>query len=146
MVAPYRWSFIGRDWWLPGTGFLELLDANEERSLHTGEVEGSIPSAPTIFASISRAFSFPISPLTTSQNGTKREDDASSRGESVDFVLRLFCSDIGEMSDQNRVAPYVGPPLKLSRPGVIRQEPWVLAAPAFLMITKYFADAPTSGL
>jgi hypothetical protein len=33
LVAPYRWSFVGQDWWLPGTGFLELLEANEERSL-----------------------------------------------------------------------------------------------------------------
>jgi hypothetical protein len=90
LVAPYRWLFIGQDWWLPGTGFLELLEANEERSLHTGKVEGSIPTAPTIKVRISRAFSFPISSLTTFQNGTKHEDDASSRGESVDFVHCVF--------------------------------------------------------
>ena len=66
------------------------LSSAGERSLHTGEVIGSIPIAPTIFARIWRVFLFPISSLTTFQNGTKREDDASSRGESVDFVLGWF--------------------------------------------------------
>src|SRR5665811_807396 len=76
--------------------FVNKFHALGERSLHTGKVEGSIPSAPTIKVRILRALLFPISSLTTFQNGTKHEDDASSRGESVDFVLRLFCSDIGE--------------------------------------------------
>ena len=62
---------------------VRALSSAGERSLHTGEVIGSIPIAPTILARISRAFSFPISSLTTFQNGTKREDDASTRGESV---------------------------------------------------------------
>ncbi|MGC2338526.1 MAG: ABC transporter substrate binding protein [Pseudolabrys sp.] len=56
-----------------------LLAFFAERSLHTGEVVGSIPTAPTIIARISRAFSFPISSLTTFQNGTKHEDDYTGR-------------------------------------------------------------------
>jgi hypothetical protein len=61
-----------------------------ELSLHTGEVVGSIPTAPTIKARVSRPFLFAVSTLKTNQNGTKREDDASSGGESVDFVLDKF--------------------------------------------------------
>jgi len=36
LVAAYRWSIVGQDWWLAGTGFLELLEADEERSLRAG--------------------------------------------------------------------------------------------------------------
>jgi hypothetical protein len=44
---------------------------------------------------------------------TKREVPASIRGKSGDFVLLPFCADIGDMSDQNRAAPYVGLPMTL---------------------------------
>src|ERR1039457_3794059 len=34
LVAANHRSFIGQERWLPETGFLELLEANEERSFH----------------------------------------------------------------------------------------------------------------
>jgi hypothetical protein len=63
---------------------------SRELSLHTGEVVGSIPTAPTIEAHVSRPLLFAGSTFHTIQDGTKREDDASSRGESVEFVLAWF--------------------------------------------------------
>jgi len=99
--------------------FVNEFQTLEERFLHTGEVEGSIPSAPTIFAHISWAFSFSLSSLATFQNGTKHEDYASSCGESVEFVLWPFYADIGEMSDQNPAA-LRWPTMKLAKPDVFR--------------------------
>src|SRR5438874_1793242 len=70
------------------------LSSAGERSLHTGEVVGSIPTVPTTKACILRAFLFPVSSVTTFRNETKREVDPSTRGESVDFVPYMFTACI----------------------------------------------------
>jgi hypothetical protein len=32
LVAPYRWSIVGQERWLPGIGFPHELEVNEERA------------------------------------------------------------------------------------------------------------------
>jgi hypothetical protein len=62
-----------------------------ERSLHTGEVQGSIPCAPTTQSP--NLLSFCAAPVWTAtfHNRTKRETDATNRGKSVDSVRGVFC-------------------------------------------------------
>lgn len=55
--------------------------------LHTGEVVGSIPTAPTIKSPVFPDISRVASPAYSASDGrTKREDDAATRGKSVDSV------------------------------------------------------------
>src|SRR5262245_7600846 len=67
------------------------LSSAGERSLHTGEVVGSIPTAPTIKSPVKSAFTAPrrFGPL-GSFGQNKAGNDASTRGKSVDFVPHLF--------------------------------------------------------
>ena len=58
------------------------MSFNAEQTLHTGEVVGSIPTAPTIIIELSRQYS-------AACDGTHREYDASIRGK-----IRGICSAV----------------------------------------------------
>src|SRR5262249_18054780 len=72
-------------------GVIRALSSAGERSLHTGEVVGSIPTAPTTKSSDLLGFSANHqNQLATVRDATKREHDGSSRGKSGDFDHRSF--------------------------------------------------------
>jgi hypothetical protein len=70
-----------------------------ERSLHTGEVVGSIPTAPTTKSSELLGFSANHqNQLATVRDATKREHDGSSWGKSGDFDHRSFEMRVGNLT------------------------------------------------
>jgi hypothetical protein len=72
-----------------------MLNVPEQNSLHTGEVIGSIPIAPTIKTpAFTDIFTFTPSASSASNSRTKPEDDASTRGKSVDFVHGAFAATV----------------------------------------------------
>src|ERR1700730_9974048 len=65
-----------------------------ERSLHTGEVQGSIPCAPTRIANKQGLFSTSQKFQSAVQYGTKREMHNSTRGLSVDLFTARSCARV----------------------------------------------------
>jgi hypothetical protein len=61
-----------------------------ERSLHTGEVVGSIPTAPTTNPLFAVNFCAVDSSRPATRNRTQHETNVTIREKSVDFVLRVF--------------------------------------------------------
>jgi hypothetical protein len=77
-------------------GDIRALSSAGERSLHTGEVVGSIPTAPTTKSSDLLGFSANHqNQLATVRDATKREHDGSNRGKSGDFDHRSFEMRVG---------------------------------------------------
>lgn len=67
------------------------MNINAEKALHTGEVAGSIPAAPTTKSPVLSGFiALSSERLVTFRDATKRERDGSIRGITGDFDLPPF--------------------------------------------------------
>src|SRR5260370_33052143 len=82
---------------------MRALSSAGGRSLQTGEVVGSIPTAPTTKSSDLLGFSANHqNQLATVRDATKREHDGSSRGKSGEFDHRSFEMRVGLTNRRGR--------------------------------------------